>query len=371
MPDSSTVAILIVPTTDDQNKEDEISINNQEHGSLLSTLVTSMWNDSLKDGLFRYSLDNVETKVIPGKVGWVSQLNEGRATKKRPTEYTVDDVCQKFDPTKFNFAKAYASEVLFAFEAPPADDNATAGSSSTVKDLPCPPSPNLVMINVSPIDYGHILLVPRALDSIPQLVDKSSLELAIRFVKEMANPFFRLGYNSLGAYASVNHLHYQGYTLKFKLACEMAATEPLSSFPSIRVGRLSGYPVNAFVVQAEEINNESSWISAVASAVAKACLVMQELNQPHNLFISEGGRKIFVFPNQFATQLAESKVPPHLLDTGVNPAVFEMSGHQLFKRREDYESMDEGLINELISLSSLPNEEFIGLGIRCGLIIDQ
>ena len=95
---------------------------------------------------------------------------------------------------------------------------------------------------------------------------------------------------------------------------------------------------------------------------------MQRTNQPHNLIITERGRQIFLFPNQYATMLAEGKVPPRLLDTGVNPAVFEMSGHQLFKRREDYDEMDEGLINELISLASLPLESFIDLGHKCGLV---
>lgn len=27
--------------------------------------------------------------------------------------------------------------------------------------------------------------------------------------KEAADPFFRLGYNSLGAFATINHLHFQ------------------------------------------------------------------------------------------------------------------------------------------------------------------
>lgn len=30
-------------------------------------------------------------------------------------------------------------------------------------------SPNLVYINVSPIEYGHVLLVPRVMDCLPQV----------------------------------------------------------------------------------------------------------------------------------------------------------------------------------------------------------
>lgn len=45
-------------------------------------------------------------------------------------------------------------------------------------------SPSLVFINVSPIEYGHVLLVPRALDNLQQLVTPSSLLLALQFARE-------------------------------------------------------------------------------------------------------------------------------------------------------------------------------------------
>jgi hypothetical protein len=34
------------------------------------------------------------TKVVPGTYGFVAQLNEGRYSKKRPTEFRVDQVVQ-------------------------------------------------------------------------------------------------------------------------------------------------------------------------------------------------------------------------------------------------------------------------------------
>ena len=70
-------------------------------------------------------------------------------------------------------------------------------------------SPNLVFINVSPIEYGHVLLVPRALSRLNQQVDVESLQLALQFAHEANNPYFRLAFNSLGAYGTVNHLHFQ------------------------------------------------------------------------------------------------------------------------------------------------------------------
>jgi GDP-L-galactose phosphorylase len=55
-------------------------------------------------------------KVLPGEFGFVAQLNEGRHSKKRPTEFRVDQVLQDYDPNKFNFSKVGQEEVLFCFE---------------------------------------------------------------------------------------------------------------------------------------------------------------------------------------------------------------------------------------------------------------
>lgn len=65
------------------------------------------------------------------------------------------------------------------------------------------------MQQVSPIEYGHVLLIPKVLECLPQRIDRDSLLLALQMAAEAANPYFRLGYNSLGAFATINHLHFQ------------------------------------------------------------------------------------------------------------------------------------------------------------------
>lgn len=64
-------------------------------------------------------------------------------------------------------------------------------------------------LQVSPIEYGHVLLIPRVLDRLPQRIDQESFLLALHMAAEAASPYFRLGYNSLGAFATINHLHFQ------------------------------------------------------------------------------------------------------------------------------------------------------------------
>ena len=119
--------------------------------------------------------------------------------------YRLPQVIQKFDPAKFNFKKALDSEVLFQFEQLGDGEGPVTYHTDSI----CPASPDLVLINVSPIEYGHVLLVPRVLDEVPQLVDPQSMLLALRFCQQADNQSFRLCYNSLGAYATINHLHFQ------------------------------------------------------------------------------------------------------------------------------------------------------------------
>ena len=41
------------------------------------------------------------------------------------------------------------------------------------------------------------------------MVDTEALLLALQFCHQADNPYFRLAFNSLGAYGTINHLHFQ------------------------------------------------------------------------------------------------------------------------------------------------------------------
>lgn len=114
--------------------------------SFLNNLLLGQWEDCMSRGLFRYDVTSCETKVIPGKYGFIAQLNEGRHLKKRPTEFRVDKVLQPFDEKKFNFTKVGQEEVLFRFEASN-DKKAHYSPASAVNAVEN--SPSVVAINVS------------------------------------------------------------------------------------------------------------------------------------------------------------------------------------------------------------------------------
>jgi GDP-D-glucose phosphorylase len=61
-------------------------------------------------GCFKYNLDSMKTKILPGSYKLVAQLNEKRFTQRRKPQQ-MTSVSQPFDDTKFNFTKVPNKEV--------------------------------------------------------------------------------------------------------------------------------------------------------------------------------------------------------------------------------------------------------------------
>lgn len=327
-----------------------------EPQSAFDRILLGQWEERAERGLFRYDVTACKTRVLDGDFGFIAQLNEGRAQKKRPTEFRVDLVCQDFDEGKFNFTKAGDEEVLFAFQP------VKGGDFGYVNSADCGRSPNLLVINVSPIEYGHVLLVPRVMDLLPQQIRPDLLLLALQMAVESRNPYYRVGYNSLGAYATINHLHFQAYYLAAPFPIERAPTRKLThtdakrkSSDEVVVERTVRFPVRSLVFHVGKNLN------SLAEAVGNACEKLQARNIPFNLLIADRGARVFLIPNLFSKRMAEGKVPEEIIETGINPAVFEISGHLLYKTKEDYYPATQQSAWELLAQASFSEEEFLEL----------
>ncbi|CAM8937248.1 unnamed protein product [Rhodiola kirilowii] len=317
--------------------------------SFLDSLVLGEWEERMQRGLFRYDVTACETKVIPGEHGFIAQLNEGRHLQKRPTEFRVDKVLQPFDQKKFNFTKIGQEEILFQFEA------SECGEAEFFPDAPIEVEnrPSVVAINVSPIEYGHVLLIPRIFECLPQRIDNESFLLALHMSVEAANPYFRLGYNSLGAFATINHLHFQAYYLAVPFPIEKAPTKEIVTLSSgVKISRLLQYPVRGLVFEGGKTLEELS------KAVSDSCICLQDNNIPHNVLISDCGKRIFLLPQCYAEKQALGEVSANLLDTQVNPAVWEISGHMVLKRKKDFEEASDENAWRLLAEVSLSEERF-------------
>ncbi|XP_010449106.1 PREDICTED: GDP-L-galactose phosphorylase 2 isoform X2 [Camelina sativa] len=335
-----------------KNLNKSIGEKSEAPGKFLESLVLGEWEDRFQRGLFRYDVTACETKVIPGKYGFIAQLNEGRHLKKRPTEFRVDKVLQPFDGNKFNFTKVGQEELLFQFEASN-DDNDSGIQLFPSIPLEADDSPSVVAINVSPIEYGHVLLIPRVLDCLPQRIDHKSLLLALQMATEAANPYFRLGYNSLGAFATINHLHFQAYYLAMQFPIEKASSLKITSTnDGVKISKLLNYPVRGLLFEG------GNSIKDLSDTVSDASVCLQNNNIPFNILISDSGRQIFLLPQCYAEKQALGEVCSELLDTQVNPAVWEMSGHMVLKRKDDYEEASEAKAWRLLAEVSLSEERF-------------
>lgn len=69
--------------------------------------------------------------------------------------------------------------------------------------------------------------------------------------------------------------------------------------------------------------------------------LLQEANIPHNILVVDCGQRLFLFPNNYSAAKAAGSVPDDLLDTQVDPATFEIAGHLILKRSEDYSSISQ------------------------------
>ena len=143
------------------------SIENQLN---IDNLILSRWNAAMNNGYFRfvfvplaeklisnfgskedyscrYSIDSVREKILPGKFRFLVQYQPNRSTNRRPPQ-NMTSVSQEFNPDKFNFTRINREKELVCELRNKDCDK----SSAEARDV--------VIINVSPIDLGHCLLVP-------------------------------------------------------------------------------------------------------------------------------------------------------------------------------------------------------------------
>jgi GDP-L-galactose phosphorylase len=333
--------------------------------SSFDRILLASWEDKFAAGLFRYDVTACKTKVVPGTFGFVAQFNEGRATKKRPTEFSVDTVCQDFDGGKFNFTKADKQEVLFCFQ----EGQRALSSSEFNVARPVAADATVVLINVSPIEYGHVLLCPRVTDCLPQRITPELLLPPLYMAAESRNPYFRVGYNSLGAYATINHLHFQAYYLMEAFPIERAPTSRLPSNVYKKrhrhgstVSQVVDYPVRCLCFELGDS------FESLAELVGTCCERLQGRNIPFNLLIADHGARVFLIPQKFSHRAAKGEIPADVAATGINPAVFEISGHLLYKQQEDYDDVTEETAVKMLQCASLTEEDFYE---TCTYILDE
>ncbi|KAM6303784.1 GDP-D-glucose phosphorylase 1 [Podargus strigoides] len=223
------------------------------------------WSDRMERGLFRYRLGPLPTRLLPGPMRMVAQLNVQRGAERRPPQ-AVLSLRQPFDPAAFNFTRLRRGELLLRLRR-------AAGHGPA-------PDPLLVAINASPLERGHVLLLPEPARRLPQALSAPALRGGLEAVLLSGHPGFRLGFNGLGGCASVNHLHLHGLYLPLPLLVESAPAQPLCP----RLALLRGVPAPAFLFYAAG----PAGLEALAGDVCRAAEHLLDTGLAYNVFATRG-----------------------------------------------------------------------------------
>ncbi|XP_076463420.1 GDP-D-glucose phosphorylase 1-like isoform X2 [Babylonia areolata] len=343
------------------------------------------WDRAMKGGAFRYDIDHITTRIIPGPKHYVAQLNLLRAKERRKPQ-DIRSISQPFSPKEFNFTRVPLQEVVFNLRHSSGDgkmpvstkpvassvaevetgeekEEATAGDTencsvvtngfSDAQEEKSSGQRHALVINVSPMEYGHCLLVPQIDCCLPQIVTETSVNVALEMLLLSHHRGYRLGFNSLCAFASVNHLHYHAYYLEYELVVEYApVTHLLDS-----LYEMTTIPVPGFAFQLH-----GSAVSDISRKVHKVCNYLQEADIAHNLFICRGvvfGEernsakttiRVFIWPRRkfIGTKSAEE----------FNVASIELGGHLPIREKDGYHSLTEEAVDDIIADSQLPVEHY-------------
>jgi len=152
------------------------------------------------------------------------KLDTPKTVKKIQGEQTIH---RDFNPAKFNFLKVHHDELLGLFD-PMKGTLEEIGPSQKIAGLSS--NSHLVMMNVNPFSFGHSLLIPYGPSGLPQACTVKGLQVVLQFLKSLG-PNWRMLYNSLGAFASVNHFHFHVYWSERSEPVEWSQTTQVSEKP--------------------------------------------------------------------------------------------------------------------------------------------
>lgn len=288
--------------------------------------VLKAWDNFMKLGYFRYPLETyVPSRVIPGKFGYIAQLQLNRVTQRRPPQSMLH-LQQPFDPNLFNFTKIKDEKELI-FEMQKKGKNGKACGR------------DVLITNVSPLEYGHCLLVPSVESCLPQVLTEYSVKLALETVLLSSSSMMRLGFNSLCAHASVNHLHWHLYFNQHQLKLQtIPLTRNSNNIPFYYINE-EDYPAVGFVFLLDSIDQ----LAKTAANVFKLANWLSESDVAHNVFITraagpDGGDamnhvRVFVWARE---SIMGAKDPGDFV-----MAVCELSGQVLVYKEEAYEPLTE------------------------------
>jgi len=292
--------------------------------------LQASWKQHMKLGHFRYDFEAPpESRLLKGSHGFILQYNPRRASQRRAPQAMLH-LEQTFNHDKFNFTKIdEEKEVIFQLRRLDGD----------VREKE---SRDLLIINVSPLEFGASLLVPAVDSCLPQVLTLYSIRLAIRTVLLSGVKNLKAAFNSLCAFASVNHLHWHLYYLQnHELKLEKIAAKKISSSSDCYEVSEKDYPAPCWAFQIRYPGD----INRVSESVHKLTHFLTKSNTGHNVFMTRGRNfdkpeneeievlRIFVWSRN---KIVGTKDPGAFV-----MAVCELAGQVLLYEEDKFKTLDE------------------------------
>ncbi|KYN04430.1 UPF0580 protein C15orf58 [Cyphomyrmex costatus] len=277
----------------------------EENESSFDNILRRTWKQAEEIKAFRYILNIKDQKILKGKYRFLVQLNPERSQYRRAPE-SVTSMAQSFSSTRFNFTKLTQQEILFHIGNGDSND--------------------IIAINASPLEQSHCLFLAERLKCLPQVMTES----------------LRAFFNSLCALASVNHLHWHLYYLKYEMLLEYI---DVSSY-IYGIYLLLEYPAKGFCLKLSDFKN----IKDFASRAFFIVNYLQLRQMAHNVYITRAKLKsndklyndvrIYIWVRKSFTGIKDV--------TAILPAVCEFFGHFTLNDETVYNNVTEDDIINLL-----------------------
>ncbi|KYQ47165.1 UPF0580 protein C15orf58 like protein [Trachymyrmex zeteki] len=289
----------------------------EENESSFDSILQQTWKQAEEIKTFRYILNIKDSKILKGKYKVLAQLNPDRAQYRRAPE-SITSTAQSFSSTRFNFTKLTQQEILFDI-----------GNGDTIA------------INASPLEQSHCLFLADRLKCLPQIMTEYSLRKVIELCLLSNSWSLRAFFNGLCALASVNHLHWHLYYLKYEMLLEYI---DICSYVS-GVHLLIEYPAKGFCLKLSDFKN----IEAFASRAFVVVNYLQLRQMAHNVYVTRAKSKsndelyndvrIYIWVRKPFTGVKNI--------TAILPGVCELFGHLTISDETVYNNLTE---NDVINL---------------------
>jgi len=243
------------------------------------------WAECIKQELFRYQLtgpDCLPTRITSGPLRLSLLFNSNRSTDRRKPEAMMT-MAKPFNEDGFNFTKIRPQEIVaeMIFDEGKLEESANRDCENEIDGR------NLLVINVSPLEYCHYLFVPDVFSKWTQLLHRPShLHLALHTVLLSSSPFLRFCFNSLCGCASVNHLHFHIYLHYRRLSLETVELDPITHSSAIHTLDCPGIKTTCRGLAFQILSLED--IDAVCQTIVKLTNWLTAKDTAYNLYATRG-----------------------------------------------------------------------------------